>query len=191
MTQCVSAMRAPLTWQRSATYAGMVTTCMHSCQVLLLLHTNLSNSAARTASFDTAHTTEYSHVIRPYLIPVTCAASHSGHRLNGFDSYSVLAITSHLCICIRVAVQRRTVAAATPYPCVWLLGVACAARLWRLYCTEALREERWEHKAKVRQSADSIQVLCGSCNGESRGLSLLAVACVNHELHAWKIRGPR
>ena len=43
----------------------------------------------------------------------------------------------------------------------------------------------------VRQSADSIQVLCGSCNGESRGLSLLSVACVNHELHARKIRDPR
>ena len=40
-----------------------------------------------------------------------CAASHSGRRLNGFDSYLVLAITSRLCICIRVAVQRRTVAA--------------------------------------------------------------------------------
>ena len=48
-----------------------------------------------------------------------------------------------------------------------------------------------KHKATVRQSADSTQVLCDSCNGESSGLSLLSVACVNHELHARKIRGPR
>ena len=57
--------------------------------------------------------------------------------------------------------------------------------------TEVLREESREHKATVCQSADSIQALYGSCNGESSGLSLLSVACVNHELHARKIRGPR
>ena len=43
----------------------------------------------------------------------------------------------------------------------------------------------------VCQSADSIQVLYGSGNGESSGLSLLSVACVSHELHDQKICGPR
>ena len=47
------------------------------------------------------------------------------------------------------------------------------------------------HTATVRESADPIQVLYGSCNGESSGVSLLSVACVSHELHARKIRGPR
>ena len=36
-----------------------------------------------------------------------------------------------------------------------------------------------------------LGVLYGSCNGESSGVSLLSVACVSHELHARKIRGPR
>ena len=39
----------------------------------------------------------------------------------------------------------------------------------------------------VRESADLSQVLCVLCNGELSGLSLLSVACVSHELHAWKI----
>ena len=44
----------------------------------------------------------------------------------------------------------------------------------------------------VRDSADPIQVLCGSCDGKSSGLS---VPCVSHELHARKdeyamMRGP-
>ena len=39
----------------------------------------------------------------------------------------------------------------------------------------------------VRESADPIQVLSGSCNGESCGLCLLSVAFVSHELHARKI----
>ena len=43
------------------------------------------------------------------------------------------------------------------------------------------------HAATVRESADPIEVLYGSCNGESSGLSLLSVACVSHELHARKI----
>ena len=47
------------------------------------------------------------------------------------------------------------------------------------------------HAATVLESADPIEVLYGSCNGESSGLSLLSVACVSHELHARKIRGPR
>ena len=47
------------------------------------------------------------------------------------------------------------------------------------------------HTATVLESADPIEVLYGSCNGESIGLSLLSVACVNHELHTRKIRGPR
>ena len=103
---------------------------LHACthvKSLLLLPTKLASSAARTASF--VITTECARLIRPHLIPAICAASHSGRRLNGFDSYSVLAITSRLCTRIRVAVQCRTVAAAVyvPYPCMWLLGVARAA----------------------------------------------------------------
>ena len=39
----------------------------------------------------------------------------------------------------------------------------------------------------VCESADPIEVFYGSCNGEWSGLSLLSVACVSHELHAWKI----
>ena len=46
------------------------------------------------------------------------------------------------------------------------------------------REESRVHPATVRELADPIQVLCGSCIGESSGLSLLSVACVSHELHA-------
>ena len=40
------------------------------------------------------------------------------------------------------------------------------------------------HAATVGESADPIEVLYGSGNGESSGLSLLSVACVSH---AWKI----
>ena len=39
----------------------------------------------------------------------------------------------------------------------------------------------------LSESADLSQVLCGSCNSELNGLSLLSVACVGHELHARKI----
>ena len=49
------------------------------------------------------------------------------------------------------------------------------------------REESRVHAATVRESADPIEVLYGSCNGESSGLSLLSVAYVSHELHARKI----
>ena len=68
---------------------------LHACthvKSLLLLPTKLASSAARTASF--VITTECARLIRPHLIPAICAASHSGRRLNGFDSYSVLAIAS-------------------------------------------------------------------------------------------------
>ena len=43
------------------------------------------------------------------------------------------------------------------------------------------------HAATVRESADLIKVLYGSCNSESSSLSLLSVGCVSHELHARKI----
>ena len=39
----------------------------------------------------------------------------------------------------------------------------------------------------VHESADPIEVLYSSCNGESSGLSLLSAACVSHELHVRKI----
>ena len=58
-------------------------------------------------------------------MPAICAASHSGRHLNGFDSYSVVVITSRLCIRIRVAVQHRTVAAAVSLRVV----AGCGARL--------------------------------------------------------------
>ena len=102
---------------------------------LLLLHTKLASSAARTASFDTAH----HHRMRASLgltLYRICAASHSGRRLNGFDSYSVLAITSRLCIRIRVAVQRRTVAAAVSLRVV----ARCGARRPAM-ATMQVREE--------------------------------------------------
>ena len=81
-------MRAPLTWQRSAMYTGMVTACMHSCC---------------TANYDTVN---HPHTMRTPLPVLTaiCAASQMGRRLNGFIlAIAVLAITSRLCI--RVAVQ--------------------------------------------------------------------------------------
>ena len=40
------------------------------------------------------------------------------------------------------------------------------------------------YAATVRESAGPTEVLCGSCNGESSGLSLLTVACVSQELQA-------
>ena len=40
--------------------------------------------------------------------------------------------------------------------------------------------------ATVHESANPIQVLYGSCNGESSGLSLFSVACVSRTLHARK-----
>ena len=43
------------------------------------------------------------------------------------------------------------------------------------------------HAATVRESADPIKILYGSCNSELSGISLLSVACVSHELHARKI----
>ena len=49
------------------------------------------------------------------------------------------------------------------------------------------REESRVHAATVSESADPIEVLYGSCNGESSGISLLSVACMSHELHARKI----
>ena len=119
---------SPLTWQRSATYrAWSLRACTH-VKSLLLLHTKLASLATRTASFDTAHHHRMrARVIRPYLIPATCAASHLDRCLNGFDSYSVLAITSRVCICIRVAVQRRTVAAAVSLRVVARCGARCPA----------------------------------------------------------------
>ena len=48
------------------------------------------------------------------------------------------------------------------------------------------REESRVHAATVRESADPIEVLYGSCNGELSGVSLLCVACVSHELHTRK-----
>ena len=63
----VSAMRAPLTWQRSATYTAMVTACMHALDThvksLLLLYTKLASSAARTASSIQLITTECTRLI--------------------------------------------------------------------------------------------------------------------------------
>ena len=43
-------------------------------------------------------------------------------------------------------------------PSVWLLGVARTAQLWR--------QCRPKEEATVRESADPIQVLYCSCNGE-------------------------
>ena len=48
----------------------------------------------------------------------------------------------------------------------------------------AAEKGRLSTRSNGRESADPIEVHYGSCNGESRGLSLLSVACVNHELHA-------
>ena len=39
----------------------------------------------------------------------------------------------------------------------------------------------------VRELADPIKVLYGSCNGESSGILFFSGACVSHELHARKI----
>ena len=85
--------------------------------------------------------------------------------------------------------QRKTINSCS---CRILVVARCGARRLAM-ATEAVRprEESWVHPATVRESADPIQVLCGSCNGESSGLSLLSVACVSHELHARKISGPR
>ena len=62
----------------------------------------------------------------------------------------------------------------------------CGARRPAM-ATMRLREESRVHAAKVRESADLIEVLYGSYNSDSSGLSLLSVACVSHELHARKI----
>ena len=106
----------------------MVTICMHSCQVTTALHTKLASSAARTASFDTAH---HHRMRAPRAVPYTgdlrCFTLGSPLR-NGFDSYSVQAIISRLCISIRVAVQRRTVAAAVPLRTRVRVVVRCGAR---------------------------------------------------------------
>ena len=76
------------------------------------------------------------------------------------------------------------------YPCMWLIGVAHAARLWRHY-TEASRGRMAENTTMKHESANPIRILSSSCNVESCGLLLLYVACVRHELHARKIRDPR
>ena len=125
-----------------------------------------------------------------YVIAI-CAVSQSPlERLrtrHNVHSLAVLAITSRLCIAF-VYTSSSCWRILDPSMRVWLLGVARAARLWR-QCRP--REEGWVHAATVRESTDPIEVLYGSCNGESSGLSLLSVACVSHELHARKIRGPR
>ena len=55
-------------------------------------------------------------------------------------------------------------------------------------CTEAGRGRKAEYTQKWYVNRQiSIQVFCGSCNGESSGLSFSSVACVSHELHARKI----
>ena len=54
---------------------------------------------------------------------------------------------------------------------MWLLGVARVARLWRQCTSEG-------GKPSTRESADPFEVLYGSCNGESSGISLLSVACI-------------
>ena len=45
---------------------------------------------------------------------------------------------------------------------------------------------RLRHAETVHEVVDLIQVLYGSCNGESCGILLLSVAYVSHELHARK-----
>ena len=63
--------------------------------------------------------------------------------------------------------------------------------MWRTlpgYWTDAIRGRKAEYtQQQVRESADPIEVLYGSCNVKSSGISLLTVACVSHELHARKI----
>ena len=72
---------------------------------------------------------------------------------------------------------------AHPCVCVWLLGVAQTARLWRQY-TEGGRERKAEYTQQrlVRLKFSTVHVNC-----ESSGVSLLSVACAGHELHARKV----
>ena len=81
--------------------------------------------------------------------------------------------------------QRRTVAAAVSLRA--RVVARCGARRPAMATMHWGRpkEESWVHAATVRESADPIEVLYGSCNGESSGLSLLSVACVSH---AWVTR---
>ena len=56
------------------------------------------------------------------------------------------------------------------------------------YGDNALRpSEGGKLSTRSNESADPIQVLYGSCNGESSGLSLWSIGCVSHELHARNI----
>ena len=56
------------------------------------------------------------------------------------------------------------------------------------YGDNALRpSEGGKLSTRSNELADPIQVLYGSCNGESSGLSLWSVGCVSHELHVRKI----
>ena len=128
MAQCVSAMRAPLTWQRSATYTGMVIACMHSVMSYTIAHayTKLASSATCT--------------VLPTMIqlitPTQCArlmtyraASHTGHCLNGFIlAIAVLAITSRLCI--RVAAQNMN---STLQLALFLCVVARVRAAWLMH----------------------------------------------------------
>ena len=124
----------PSTWQRSARTLAW---SLHACtnvKSLLLLHTKLASSAARTASFDTAHHHRMRAPYLPYLTgELRCftLGSPLGFVLGSGDYKSSLYIR------IRVAVQRRTVAAALSLRVVWRAPPG--------YGTEGGRERKAEY----------------------------------------------
>ena len=188
MAQCISAMRAPyLAMQHNVHWHGHCVHALMSC--IAPTCTKLASSAARTANYNTAH---HPHTMRaPHAVPSTGdlpLLSHTGRRLNGFIlAIAVLASTSRLCI--RVAAQDMNSTMVEYVAAGVSLHVVARYGAHRLAMALMPSEggKLSTLAATVRESADLSQVLCGSCNGESNGLSLLSVACVSHELHARKI----
>ena len=76
--------------------------------------------------------------------------------------------------------------------CTWQLALSLRARVVARCGTCRLANalmpsEGGKLSTRSNGIRESIEVLYGSCNGESSGLSLLSVACVSHELHARNI----
>ena len=112
---------------------------LHACthvKSIPLLHTKLASSAARTASFDTQQNARTSIGRTVYRRSALLHTRVVARFVLGSGDYKSSLYTYTSSSSSAASSEQLQL----PYPCMWLLGVARAAWLWRLH-TEALREE--------------------------------------------------
>ena len=117
----LSAMRAPLTWQRSATYTGMVTACMHVIRYCSCIYKARSlGRSYRTANLTTIQLITPHTMRAPHAYSDLRCFTHGSLLERLYTRYSGSGDSSRLCI--RVAAQNMN--CTLQLTCVWLLGVA-------------------------------------------------------------------